>query len=90
MTEFSGGDFDGLDYAAESALHTDIFDNVNSDLPDPIDGADASSPAFGDPDVSGESAIDALPEDGLIVASDGTAYEGYADFVVGAEPEPLS
>ena len=85
MTEFSGGDFDGFDYASESAIHTDIFDNVHSDLPDPIDGADASGPAFDDPDVSGESAIDALPADELIVASDGTAYEGYGDFVVGAD-----
>ena len=97
-------DFSGLDAAAASAIDTDFFDaqievddldGVGLDaggfdagdaegdgLPDPIDGADAPDITFGGTAVGGHD---------LIVASDGTAYEGYADFVAGNNPlEPLN
>jgi hypothetical protein len=91
MSEFSGGDFEGFDAASVGSIETDMSEISHPDLPDPVDGADASGPAFGDAEMSGGSVVDAVPGDDLIMASDGTTYEGYADFVAGADPfEPLS
>ena len=85
MTEISG-DFDGFDAASLGSIDTELFDSTHADLPDPIDGADGSGPSVDGAEISGGSVPDAVGEDDVIVASDGTSYDGYAAFADGAEP----
>jgi hypothetical protein len=91
MTEITGGDFDGFDLTGLSDLDADLFDDVDTDLPDPIDGADAPDLALESPQMTGGPLSDAGFDPELIVASDGTTFSGYSDFLSGADhPTPPS
>ena len=95
MTEM---DFSGFDDASLGALHTDLAGigledaTEGIDLPDPIDDADVADVAdVADlPDLDDVADLDVGP-DGTgwadtappIVASDGTVYDSYGDFLRG-------
>lgn len=100
-------DFGGLDYAASSALFTDLDIGGLEDatdgmsLPDPVDDA-AGTDVADAAEVADETDLPALDDvvdldvdpDATgwattgppIVASDGTAYDSYADFLRGPGP----
>jgi hypothetical protein len=92
-------DFSGFDNAALGALETDLdavgLEDVTDgmSLPDPVDdvdGTDLSDADVADLDLGGDNAGDDATgwaaADPQIVASDGTTYDGYADFLRGPGP----
>lgn len=87
MDESVGGDWSGFDDAALSALDTDFaeigLDSTDTALPDPIDGADAPDMSLDATTIPGDAAVESVAEDGPIIASDGTGYENYSDFITG-------
>jgi len=93
-------DFSGFDDASLGALNTDLEGIGLEDatdgmsLPDPVDDADGTDVAGTDlPDVDDVAELD-VDQDATtwgtagppIVASDGTTYDGYADFLRGPGP----
>ncbi len=92
-------DFSGLDYASSGALLTDLdvgglegaTDGMS--LPDPVDDLTDTADGTDLPDVDDVADLD-VDQDAAawgtagppIVASDGTAYDGYSDFLRGPGP----
>jgi hypothetical protein len=88
-------DFSGFDDASLGALDTEMSEALagvtdGADLPDPVDEVDA---AYDGADIDGTGVADDLVEpdidgdgeaaDSSIVASDGTRYDSYTDFLRG-------